>query len=106
MFPGSSPAARGETITLWATGFGPTSPGVSAGKTPPAESIAYVTAFPSVQIGGVPASVYAAALNPQALGLYQVIVTVPSSAPSGDQAVVASVAGTSSPARGVLIAVR
>ncbi|HEY2018994.1 MAG TPA: choice-of-anchor V domain-containing protein, partial [Bryobacteraceae bacterium] len=32
-FPGSKPAAKGETVTLWGTGFGPVSPSVPAGLT-------------------------------------------------------------------------
>jgi len=92
-----SPAAKGETITLWGTGFGATTPAVAPGQLP-GDAIAYVTAFPTVTIAGVRASLYAAALNPNALGLYQVIVTLPTSIPSGDQPIVATVAGVSSPA--------
>jgi uncharacterized protein (TIGR03437 family) len=105
-FAGSTPAARGETVTLWGTGFGATTPSVAPGQTAGSSAIAYVNSPPSVSIGGVTASVYGAALNPSALGLYQVTVTVPPSAPSGDQPIVASVGGQSSPASGVLFSVQ
>jgi uncharacterized protein (TIGR03437 family) len=105
LYTGATPAAKGETITLWGTGFGPTSPSVAPGQLPGA-TIAYATNPPTVSIGGVNASVYGIALNPSALGLYQVTVTVPASAPSGDQPVVASVSGQSSPATGVLLSIQ
>jgi uncharacterized protein (TIGR03437 family) len=100
----ATPAAKGEAIIIWGTGFGATTPSVAPGQTP-GDAIAYVTSLPSVKIGGVDASVYATTLTPGALGLYQVIVTVPANAPSGDQTVVASVGGQSSPS-GVLLSVQ
>jgi uncharacterized protein (TIGR03437 family) len=50
-----------------------------------------------VTIGNVPATVYGAALAPGFAGLYQVAIQVPATAPSGDQPIVASVGGVSSP---------
>jgi uncharacterized protein (TIGR03437 family) len=108
VFPGSSPAARGETITLWGTGFGPVSPSVPVGVTPSQAiggEIAFVSAKTTVTIGGVPAEVAAAALNSSALGLYQLAVTIPQAAASGDQPVVASAGGISSPSSGALTSV-
>jgi uncharacterized protein (TIGR03437 family) len=67
--------------------------------------VAYVTSPPSITIGGVAATVVAAGLNPSALGLYQVSLTVPASAASGDQAIVATAGGKSSPTSGVLFSV-
>jgi uncharacterized protein (TIGR03437 family) len=100
----TAPAAKGETVTLWGTGFGATTPSVAPGQTL-GDAIAYVLSPPGVKIGGVSASVYGTALNPSALGLYQVVVTVPTLALSGDQTVVASVGGQSSPSSGVLLSV-
>jgi len=108
-FAGSSPAAPGETVTLWGTGFGPVSPSVAAGQTSTqalGAALAYASTPPTILIGSVPATVVAAALNPSALGLYQIAVTVPASAPSGTQAIVASAGGQSSPSSGVLFAVK
>jgi uncharacterized protein (TIGR03437 family) len=104
---GCSPARRGETITLWGTGFGPADPAVPAGRRPleaTGGQIAY-TPTPSVTIGGVAAKVLASALAPDAFGLYQVAITIPDGAPAGDQPVAATVGGKSSPAAGVVIPV-
>jgi uncharacterized protein (TIGR03437 family) len=92
----TAPAAKGETITLWGTGFGSTTPSVAPGQLP-TDAIAYVLSPPTVKIGGVSAAVYGAALNPSALGLYQVVVTLPTNVASGDQSLVAAVGTNSSP---------
>jgi uncharacterized protein (TIGR03437 family) len=91
----TSPAVKGETVTLWGTGFGATTPTVSAGQT--SNAVAYVSSPPAITIGGVPATVVAAALNSSALGLYQIAITVPASAASGNQAIIATAGGQSSP---------
>jgi uncharacterized protein (TIGR03437 family) len=105
LYPGSTPATKGETVTLWGTGFGPTSPAVAPGQTS-GNTIAYATNPPLVSIGGINASVYGIALNPSALGLYQVTIAVPTSAASGDQPVVATTGGQSSPTSGVWLTVQ
>ena len=106
---GASPAAKGETIVLWGTGFGPVSPNVPAGQTTSqsfgTSTIAYATTPPVITIGGVQATVVAAALNPSALGLYQIALTIPTAVSSGNQQIVAAAGGKSSPA-GITIAVQ
>jgi uncharacterized protein (TIGR03437 family) len=95
-------------VILWGTGFGAVTPSVAAGQTSAqvmGNTIAYASAPPNITIGGVTATVVAAALNPGALGLYQIAVTVPNGAASGDQAVVANAGGKISPAS-VLFAVK
>jgi uncharacterized protein (TIGR03437 family) len=82
----------GDVIALYGTGFGPTSPSADPG-------VLFSGAYPAnnpvtITIGGMPAAVsWAGLVGP---GLYQINVTVPSSLGSGDQPVVASVAGVSS----------
>ena len=108
-FPGATPAARGETVVLWGTGFGTVSPSVPAGKTSAemlGSTVAYVSSPPAITIGGVAATVVGAALNPSALGLYQIAVTVPNGTASGDQAIVADSNGKTSPTGGVLFSVQ
>src|SRR3954452_11658770 len=105
----ASPARPGETVTLWGTGFGPVGPAGRSGQTSTAANggnVSYATSPPSMTIGGVPATVVAAGLNPSALGLYQIAVTVPASAPSGDQLIVATAGGKTSPASGVYFTVQ
>ena len=105
----STPAAAGETVILWGTGFGKTTPTVPAGQTAAqalSGTTAYVALAPSITIGGVTATVVGAALNPSALGLYQIAITVPSGAASGDQTLVANSQGATSPASGVLLTIQ
>ena len=78
---GATPADRGEFISLFATGFGPTDP-------------------VSVTIGGLPVpdqDVLYAGVAPCCAGLYQLVVKVPDNAPDGNLAVVATVGGVSTP---------
>jgi uncharacterized protein (TIGR03437 family) len=98
-FPGTTtvPAAPGDVIILWGTGFGPTSPAAPAGMETPATT-AYNTATPvSLTIGGKPALVYGAALAPGYAGLYQVAIQVPAGLANGDYSVVATINGVLSP---------
>ena len=86
----TTPAQPGETILIYATGFGPTNP-----LSPTSQLV--TTANPlansvQVTIGGVTANVVFAGLVES--GTYQLNVTVPS-LPDGDAAVVATVGGVS-----------
>jgi uncharacterized protein (TIGR03437 family) len=88
LLPGvtSTPAQPGETIAIYATGFGPTNP-----ASPTAQLVATPEPLANsvqVTIGGVAASVtYAGLVGP---GTYQLNVTVPN-LPAGDAPVVATV---------------
>ncbi|HEY2013204.1 MAG TPA: choice-of-anchor V domain-containing protein [Bryobacteraceae bacterium] len=89
-------AKPGEVIVLWGTGFGPTTPATPVGVQVPANL--YSTTNPvTVTVGGIPATVYAAALAPGFAGLYQVAMQIPASAPDGDLPVVATINGAQSP---------
>jgi uncharacterized protein (TIGR03437 family) len=85
----TQPAAPGETIELYGTGFGPTNPALPTGQlvTTPEPLASDVT----VLIGGVVATVPYAGLVEA--GLNQINVTVPSSLSSGDYPIVALVGG-------------
>jgi uncharacterized protein (TIGR03437 family) len=86
----TTPAQPGETIVLYATGFGPTNPPLPTGQLvttpePLANSVA-------ITIGGLTAPVtFNGLVGP---GLYQFNVTVPN-LPSGDAAVLAKIGGVS-----------
>jgi uncharacterized protein (TIGR03437 family) len=98
----SSPASAGETVVLYGTGFGPTTPAVPTGMlvTSPAPLSGQ---YPlTLTVGGMPATVEYAALV--AVGLYQFNVTLPQVA-SGNQPVVATL-GTSSTQAGVVIPIQ
>ncbi|MBS1856625.1 MAG: PD40 domain-containing protein [Acidobacteria bacterium] len=71
------PAAAGEVLELYGTGFGPTNPIVPAGQAAPASPLALVTTLPEVRICGAVAPVTFAGLAPGLAGVYQVNAGVP-----------------------------
>jgi uncharacterized protein (TIGR03437 family) len=84
-------AAPGESLVLYGTGLGPTSPAQPAGQlvSAPAPTASPVT----VTIGGLPAPVSFAGIIGS--GLYQINVTVPA-VPTGNAAIVVSVGNAQS----------
>ena len=88
LLPGAvtQPAKPGETILLYGTGFGPTTPATPAPLANPVQ----------IKIGGVAATVAFAGLAGP--GLYQFNVTVPD-LPSGDAAVLATIGGVTTQTR-------
>ena len=87
-----TPARKGETIILYAFGLG-----LPAGALVNGSSIqsSPLQLFPQVQMGGAPAAVtYAGVISP---GLYQLNVTIPNNAPVGDNRLVLTYGGQSSP---------
>jgi len=91
------PAAPGDVIILWGTGFGPTTPSAPVGVEVPSGTT-YNTASPVTVTVGAAAVVYGAALAPGYAGLYQVAIQIPPSLSNGDYPVVATVDGAQSPA--------
>ena len=82
LYPGlSTPARKGETVILWATGFGlpnePLTPGSST-------QIGSLPETPVCTIGAYPASLLISLVSP---GLYQLNMKVPPEAGSGDDPV-------------------
>jgi uncharacterized protein (TIGR03437 family) len=102
LLPGATttPAKPGETILLYGTGFGPTTPPLpTAQLVTTAEPLANAVA---ISIGGV--AVTAAFSGLVGPGLYQFNVTVPS-LPNGDAAVLATIGGVATQT-GVLVTVQ
>ncbi len=101
-----TPAAPGEIVTLYGTGFGPTEPALEAGVVPGAPAgLAYSVSF---NVGGkavLPEDVLYAGAAPCCAGLYQFTVRLPADLPDGDAAVTATVLGVFTP-RGPFLAVR
>jgi mannan endo-1,4-beta-mannosidase len=91
----TAPAQPGETIILWGTGFGPTTPAAPAGQITP--SNLYSVNGVVVTVGSVPVPASATALSPGSAGLYQVVITLPSGLTNGDYPIVATVGGVQSP---------
>ena len=90
---GATPAAPGETIVMYGNGFGVTNPPAPEGMliTTPLN----LAALPTITIGGTASEVTFGGLT--YAGLFQINVTVPASAASGDLPVVALVGTTASP---------
>ncbi|MGD1095984.1 MAG: hypothetical protein ABSB35_28825 [Bryobacteraceae bacterium] len=85
LYPGlTTPAKLGETIVLFANGFGPTSTPVVSGSTVQSGPL---SPLPAIQIGGVTANVLFAGLV--APGEFQFNVVVPASLADGDQPITA-----------------
>jgi len=86
----SRSAQPGEVVQIYGTGFGPTSPAVTAGQlftgAPPLLDLSQL----HIRIGGVPATVQFAGLVVP--GEYQINVVVPA-LPDGDQAITADIGG-------------
>ena len=85
------PAKPGETIILWGTGFGATTPDAPLGVVIPSSPAYPTTAAPTVQVNLLNAVVYGAALAPGFAGLYQLAFQVPLSLPDGTYQVFATV---------------
>jgi uncharacterized protein (TIGR03437 family) len=91
------PAKPGDTIILWGTGFGATTPAAPVGVETPSDQTYSTSTLPSVTVGNIPATVYGAALAPGFAGLYQIAIQVPTSLANGDWPVQATIAGVQSP---------
>ncbi|HWC96215.1 MAG TPA: IPT/TIG domain-containing protein [Candidatus Sulfopaludibacter sp.] len=101
---GDPSAKPGDTIILWATGFGPTTPSTPPGQVVPGDQAYSTMTLPTVLIDNVSALVYGAALAPGSAGLYQIAIQVPASLGAGDWPILATVGGVTSPS-GVLLTV-
>jgi len=100
LYPGSTtPAKPGETVVIYANGFGATSAPVVSGAETQSGTL---SPLPSIAIGNAAATVqYAALVSP---GLFQFNVVVPASLANGDQPIAATYSGFTTQA-GCLITV-
>jgi hypothetical protein len=57
------PAAPGDVIILWGTGFGPSTPTAPTGVETPSHQLYSTSTLPTVTVNNVPATVYGAALG-------------------------------------------
>jgi hypothetical protein len=88
----SKPAAAGEILSLFATGLGPTLPGVDPGQPFPSNPPAVVNSPLQVMVNGKPAEVLGAVGLPGAVDGYQVNFRVPSEVGKGRASIQVSAA--------------
>jgi uncharacterized protein (TIGR03118 family) len=91
--PPGTPAKPGETIVLWANGFGPTNPAAVNGQV--LSGAAPMVQMPTIQFSSLNGTVAFAGLT--GTGLYQINVTIPSGVADGEVVVVATAAGVTAP---------
>jgi uncharacterized protein (TIGR03437 family) len=90
----TTPAAPGETITIYGTGCGPTTPALIPGQLPvQANSLA---TLPGVTVGGTAVTPATGAVVAGAGGIYQFKIQVPANASNGDASVAATLGTTAS----------
>lgn len=88
----SNPALAGNSVvSIYATGLGPVTNQPASGTASPGKVLAWTTTTPEVTIGGIPAYVEFSGLAPGLVGVNQINVLVPASAPAGDAVPVAIV---------------
>jgi uncharacterized protein (TIGR03437 family) len=97
----SAPASPGQTVVLWGTGFGPTTPQAPAGV---AVSGAPSTAtLPVVTVGGTQAQVISSVLTTGTAGLYQITIQLPGNLPAGAVPIQASIGGVQTQAASLFV---
>ena len=99
-FGTSRPAAKGDIITLYGTGWGDTGAALATGQLATGAAELLETANVMVTFGGValaPEDVLYVGVTPGTAGLYQLVIRVPQSATNGNKKVVLRVYGKSTP---------
>jgi uncharacterized protein (TIGR03437 family) len=79
----TNPVHYNDTLIIYATGLGRTSPAIDAGLPAPDDQLAWAVNAPSVTLGGRDLNVLFAGLVPGSVGLYQINATVPGNVPQG-----------------------
>jgi len=79
----TNPIHPNDTIVIWATGLGRTSPPIDSGMPSPSDPLPNAVIVPSVTLGGTALNVAYAGLVPGSVGLYQINATVPGRVPTG-----------------------
>jgi uncharacterized protein (TIGR03437 family) len=98
LYPGATtPAVPGETVTIYGSGFGQTTPPLVSGSPSQSGALSGV----GIQVGAAASVAFAGVVSP---GLYQFNVVIPAGAAPGDNPVRATYAGVVTPA-GALISV-
>jgi uncharacterized protein (TIGR03437 family) len=79
----TNPIHPKDSVTIYLTGMGQTTPFIQAGQPAPANPLAIAVVQPVVTLGGAALIVGYAGLAPGEVGVYQIDATVPYNVPSG-----------------------
>jgi uncharacterized protein (TIGR03437 family) len=79
----TNPIRPGDTLVIYLTGMGLTTPSVAAGQPAPASPLALASAVPVVTLGGTNLTIAYAGLAPGEVGVYQINAVVPPAVPQG-----------------------
>jgi uncharacterized protein (TIGR03437 family) len=82
-FADAHPAQRGGVVSFFGTGLGEVSSRPPLGGPAPSAPLATTLTKPILTVGGIQADVSFSGLAPGFVGLYQVNVTIPQTAPAG-----------------------
>ena len=99
-FGTSRPAMPGDIIVLYGTGWGETTAALDTGELATAAAELLPVANPMVSFGGIflaPEDVFYVGVTPQTAGLFQLAIRVPAGAQPGNNQVVLTVYGKSTP---------
>ncbi len=79
----TNPIHPNDTVVIYATGLGRTSPAVDSGQPAPSDPLPYAIISPTVTLGGTNLNVLYAGLVPGEVGVYQINAVVPGGVPQG-----------------------
>ena len=79
----TNPVHPKDSLTIYATGLGRTSPPVDSGLAAPSDPLTSAVIVPQITLGGMPLDLQYAGLAPGYVGVYQINVTVPGNVPLG-----------------------
>lgn len=79
----NNPIRANDTVVIFLTGMGATSPTVPDGTAAPASPLAWAVSAPNVTLGGVSLNVQYAGLAPGEVGVYQINAAVPGGVAAG-----------------------
>jgi uncharacterized protein (TIGR03437 family) len=92
----TNPVHPKDTVTIYLTGMGLTSPQVVTGNPAPTDPLANALVQPVLTLGDVPLKVLYAGLAPGLVGVYQINATVPTGVPQGMNVPLVITQGTAS----------
>ena len=79
----TNPIHPNDTLTIYLTGMGQTSPAIQAGQPAPSSPLSYANIAPVITLGSSTLSIGYAGLAPGEVGVYQINATVPFNVPTG-----------------------